>query len=206
MGINMKEKIDRVNELCRRDGVYKNLTTGQTTVSLWSKIKYFRQVFGDQLGFDVSVMEQEDYYIAKCKIIAYDPERVLATGHYKQFKKKNGTFIQGALSMAESFSISRALSFLGVLDKDITSLEELESLGIPTTKEAKDTSNTRGVPVKQIVEELKKAPHETRLNHLRYHVYRPTFVETEKNHPKDFRLLDNAFKSRMNLITKQEKI
>ena len=135
----------------------------------------------------------------------HDPERVLATGHYKQFKKKNGTFIQGALSMAESFSISRALSFLGVLDKDITSLEELESLGIPTTKEAKDTQSTKGVPVKQIVEELKKAPHETRLNHLRYHVYRPTFVET-KNHPKDFRLLDNTFKSRMNLITKQEKI
>ena len=61
----MKEKIDRVNELCRRDGVYKNLTTGQTTVSLWSKIKYFRQVFGDQLGFDVSVFEEEEYYIAK---------------------------------------------------------------------------------------------------------------------------------------------
>ena len=56
------------------------------------------------------------------------------------------------------------------------------------------------------VKELKKAPHETRLNHLRYHVYRPTFVETQKNHPRDYRLLDNAFKSRMNLITKQEKI
>ena len=79
-------------------------------------------------------------------------------------------------------------------------------LGVPMTKESKDTQSTKGVPVKQIVEELKKAPHETRLNHLRYHVYRPTFVETEKNHPKDFRLLDNAFKSRMNLITKQEKI
>ena len=25
----MKDKIDRVNELCRRDGVYKNLTTGR---------------------------------------------------------------------------------------------------------------------------------------------------------------------------------
>ena len=34
MGINMKEKIDRVNELCRRDGVYKNLTTGQIELIL----------------------------------------------------------------------------------------------------------------------------------------------------------------------------
>lgn len=206
MGINMIDKINKVNELCRKDGVYKNLTTGQTTVSLWSKIKYFRQVFGNELGFDTSVFEHDDYYIAKCKILAYDPERVLATGHYKQFKKKNGTYIQGALPMAESFAISRALSFLGVLDKDITSLEELKSLNIPTAKETKDTSNTRGVPVNQIVEELKKAPHETRLNHLRYHKYKPTFDMTFKTNPREHNLLVNTYKSRMNIITKQEKI
>ena len=206
MGINMIDKINKINELCRKDGVYKNLTTGQTTVSLWSKIKYFRQVFGNELGFDTSVFEHDDYYIAKCKILAYDPERVLATGHYKQFKKKNGTYIQGALPMAESFAISRALSFLGVLDKDITSLEELTSLNIPTAKETKDTSNTRGVPVNQIVEELKKAPHETRLNHLRYHKYKPTFDMTFKTNPREHNLLVNTYKSRMNIITKQEKI
>ena len=206
MGINMIDKINKINELCRKDGVYKNLTTGQTTVSLWSKIKYFRQVFGNELGFDTSVFEHDDYYIAKCKILAYDPERVLATGHYKQFKKKNGTYIQGALPMAESFAISRALSFLGVLDKDITSLEELKSLNIPTAKETKDTSNTRGVPVNQIVEELKKAPHETRLNHLRYHKYKPTFDMTFKTNPREHNLLVNTYKSRMNIITKQEKI
>lgn len=206
MGINMIDKINKVNELCRKDGVYKNLTTGQTTVSLWSKIKYFRQVFGNELGFDTSVFEHDDYYIAKCKILAYDPERVLATGHYKQFKKKNGTYIQGALPMAESFAISRALSFLGVLDKDITSLEELKSLNIPTAKETKDTSNTRGVPVNQIVEELKKAPHETRLNHLRYHKYKPTFDMTFKTNPREHNLLVNTYKSRMSTITKQEKI
>ena len=202
----MIDKINKVNELCRKDGVYKNLTTGQTTVSLWSKIKYFRQVFGNELGFDTSVFEHDDYYIAKCKILAYDPERVLATGHYKQFKKKNGTYIQGALPMAESFAISRALSFLGVLDKDITSLEELKSLNIPTAKETKDTSNTRGVPVNQIVEELKKAPHETRLNHLRYHKYKPTFDMTFKTNPREHNLLVNTYKSRMSTITKQEKI
>jgi len=98
------------------------------------------------------------------------------------------------------------LSFLGVLDKDITSLEELTSLNIPTAKETKDTSNTRGVPVNQIVEELKKAPHETRLNHLRYHKYKPTFDMTFKTNPREHNLLVNTYKSRMNTITKQEKI
>ena len=201
----MRDKIKKINELCRKDGTYKN-DKGQSTVSLWSKIKYFRQVFGDELGIDTSVMEYEDYYICKCKILAYDPERVLATGHHKQFKKRNATYIQGALPMSESFAISRALSVFGILDSDITSLEEYNMLRVPMTKETKDPSSTKGTPVNKIVEELKKAPHETRLNHLRYHVYRPTFIETEKNHPKDFKLLDNAFKSRMNLITKQEKI
>ena len=83
----MRDKIKKINELCRKDGIYKN-DKGQSTVSLWSKIKYFRQVFGDELGIDTSVMEYEDYYICKCKILAYDPERVLATGHHKQFKKE----------------------------------------------------------------------------------------------------------------------
>jgi hypothetical protein len=70
-----------------KDGTYKN-EKGQTTVSLWSKIKYFRQVFGAELGFNTNVMEYEDYYICKATILAYDPERILSSGHYKQFKKK----------------------------------------------------------------------------------------------------------------------
>lgn len=207
MGVimNIINKIKKVNELVRKDGVYikemdKDKKNPPLTVSAWSKIKYFRQVFGDELGFDTQLFVHENHYVAKCKIIAYDPERILATGHHKTFKN------QGDHQACETLAISRALSFFGILESDITSLEEYNMLGVPITKESKDILSTKGVPVEQIVEELKKAPHETRLNHLRYHVYRPTFVETEKNHPKDFRLLDNAFKSRMNLITKQEKI
>jgi len=207
MGVmmNIIDKIKKVNELVRKDGVYikemdKDKKNPPLTVSAWSKIKYFRQVFGDELGFDTQLFVHENHYVAKCKIIAYDPERVLATGHHKTFKN------QGDHQACETLAISRALSFFGILESDITSLEEYNMLGVPMTKETKDTSNTRGVPVNQIVEELKKAPHETRLNHLRYHVYAPTFNDTQKNHPRDFKLLDNAFKSRMNLITKQEKI
>ena len=50
----MIEKIKRINELCRRDGVYIN-QNGLKTVSLWSKIKYFRQVMGSDYGFDTSI-------------------------------------------------------------------------------------------------------------------------------------------------------
>lgn len=207
MGImmNIIDKIKKVNELVRKDGVYikemdKDKKNPPLTVSAWSKIKYFRQVFGDELGFDTQLFVHENHYVAKCKIIAYDPERVLATGHHKTFKN------QGDHQACETLAISRALSFFGILESDITSLEEYNMLGVPMTKETKDPSSTKGTPVKKIVEELKKAPHETRLNHLRYHVYAPTFNDTQKNHPRDFKLLDNAFKSRMNLITKQEKI
>ena len=205
MGLNMIEKIKKINELCRRDGTYKN-EKGQTTVSLWSKIKYFRQVFGAELGFNTNVMEYEDYYICKATILAYDPERILSSGHYKQFKKKNGTYLQGALPMAESFAISRALSFFGILDSDITSKEEYDALNIPVSKEVKDVTQKSGVPVDQIVSEMNKAPHITRLKSLRYHKYKEQFESALKNHPSVYRDLDDVYQTRMDNINKQEKI
>lgn len=201
----MIDKIRKINELCRRDGVYTN-QNGLTTVSLWSKIKYFRQVFGDQLGIDTSVFEHEEYYIAKTKIVAYDPERILATGHYKQFKKKNGSYLQGALPMAESFSISRALSFLGIMDENITSKEEYDALNIPLSKETKDTQPMASVPVDQIIQELNKAPHITRLKSLRYGKYKNAFDLAIKKHPAVYRDLDDVYQTRMDNINQQEKI
>lgn len=205
MGNNMIDKIRKINELCRRDGVYTN-QNGLTTVSLWSKIKYFRQVFGDTLGIDTSVFEHDEYYIAKTKIVAYDPERILATGHYKQFKKKNGSYLQGALPMAESFSISRALSFLGILDSDITSKEEYDALNIPVSKMTKDTQPMASVPVDQIIQELNKAPHITRLKSLRYGKYKNVFDLAIKKHPAVYRDLDDVYQTRMDNINQQEKI
>ena len=201
----MIDKIRKINELCRRDGVYTN-QNGLTTVSLWSKIKYFRQVFGDTLGIDTSVFEHDEYYIAKTKIVAYDPERVLATGHYKQFKKKNGSYLQGALPMAESFSISRALSFLGIMDENITSKEEYDALNIPLSKETKDTQPMASVPVDQIIQELNKAPHITRLKSLRYGKYKNAFDLAIKKHPAVYRDLDDVYQTRMDNINQQEKI
>jgi hypothetical protein len=205
MGLNMIEKIKKINELCVKDGTYKN-EKGQTTVSLWSKIKYFRQVFGAELGFNTNVMEYEDYYICKATILAYDPERILSSGHYKQFKKKNGTYLQGALPMAESFAISRALSLFGIMDKDISSKEEYEALNIPSIKEIKDTSKQGSVPVDQIIEEIKKSPHLTRLNNLRFVKYKEQFDLAIKKFPSIYRDLDDVYNTKKQHINKQEKI
>jgi hypothetical protein len=205
MGNNMIEKIKQVNELCRKDGVYVD-QNGLTTVSLWSKIKYFRQVFGDTLGIDTSIFEHDEYYIAKTKIVAYDPERVLATGHYKQFKKKNGSYLKGALPMAESFSISRALSFLGIMDTSITSKEEYESLDLPLSKGTKDTHQMMSVPIDKIVDEIKKAPHITRLKHLRNVKYAECFDLAIKKHPAVYKDLDNVYRIKLDNINRQEKI
>ena len=201
----MIDKIKKINELCKKDGTYKN-EKGQTTVSLWSKIKYFRQVFGGDVGINTSVMEYDEYYICKATILAYDPERILSSGHYKQFKKKNGTFLQGALPMAESFAISRALSFFGVMDSDITSKEEYDALNIPSTKVTKDTSKQGSVPVDQIKEEIKKAPHMTRLHNLRFVKYKEQFDLSIKKFPSVYKDLDNVYRTKKLNINKQEKI
>ena len=158
------------------------------------------------LGIDTSIFEHDEYYIAKTKIVAYDPERVLATGHYKQFKKKNGSYLQGALPMAESFSISRALSFFGILDSDITSKEEYDALNIPTTKGTKDTHQMMSVPIDKIVDEIKKAPHITRLKHLRNVKYAECFDLAIKKHPAVYKDLDNVYRIKLDNINRQEKI
>ena len=64
----MRDKIKQVMALCRDDGVYVN-KNGQHTVSAWSKIKYFRQVFGSDYGVQFKIMEHSDRaLIMKCII------------------------------------------------------------------------------------------------------------------------------------------
>lgn len=205
MGMNHQEKINKVMQLCLQDGVYVN-DRGQKTISLWSKIKYFREVFGPEYGFDIKVMEHDDYYIAKCNLLQTETQNIVSTGHYKQFKKKNGTFIQGALSMAESFAIARALSFFGLLAEDITSKEEYENLSLPIRKETKDTHQNGSVPIAQIKKEISYAPHPTRLRSLREVKYADYFALAIKQHPSIYRDLDDAYKIKMDKLTKQGAI
>ena len=201
----MKDKIKQVNELCRKDGIYQN-EKGQKAVSSWSKIKYFRQVFGDELGFDTQIFDQEDYYICKCRILAYDPERVLATGHHKQFKKRNATYIQGALPMSESFAISRALSFFGILESDITSLEEYNMLGIPMTRETKGAVNgSTNKGVDQIIDDFKKCRNIYEYRRVR-RMNDPYIEQALTKHPSTYKSIMNIVESVEDKLNKQEKI
>jgi hypothetical protein len=195
----MRDKIKKVNELCRKDGIYQN-EKGQKAVSSWSKIKYFRQVFGDELGFDTQIFDQEDYYICKCRILAYDPERVLATGHHKTFKK------QGSYQLCETFAISRALSFFGILESDITSLEEYNMLGVPITKESKGAANgSTNKGVDQIINEFKKCRNIYEYRQVRK--YNDPYIEQAlTKHPSTYKAIMNVVENVEDKLNKQEKI
>jgi hypothetical protein len=92
------------------------------------------------------------------------------------------------------------------MDSDITSKEEYEALNIPSIKEIKDTSKQGSVPVDQIIEEIKKSPHLTRLNNLRFVKYKEQFDLAIKKFPSIYRDLDDVYNTKKQHINKQEKI
>ena len=158
----MIEKIKQVNELCATHGTYIN-QHGKKTVSAWSKIKYFREIFGTEFGINCVIQEHSDrYVIMKCLIMGYDPERIIATGYSKQYRDK-----PGYLEIAETFAITRALSFMGILLEDLTSMEEYKDLGIAVVKSmnGKDTSVNSDV-VNELMKKVHYAPHTAKLDFL----------------------------------------
>jgi hypothetical protein len=201
----MRDKIKQVNELVRKDGVYikdvdKDKKNPPLTVSAWSKIKYFRQVFGDELGFDTQLFVHDNHYVAKCKILAYDPERVLATGHHKTFKN------QGDHQACETLAISRALSFFGILESDITSLEEYNMLGIPVTKRTKGAANgSTNKGVDQIINEFKKCRNIYEYRQVKK--YNDPYIEQAlTKHPSTYKAIMNVVENVEDKLNKQEKI
>ena len=162
----MKEKIKQVNDLCAANGSYVN-QHGKKTVSAWSKIKYFREVFGTEFGINCVIQEHSDrYVIMKCIITKCDPEHIIATGYSKQFRDK-----PGYLEIAETFAITRALSFMGILLEDVTSKEEYEELEIPV-----QPMNTKGTSsanirydegtINELIKKVHYAPHTAKLDFL----------------------------------------
>lgn len=162
----MKEKIKQVNDLCAAHGTYIN-QHGKKTVSAWSKIKYFREVFGTEFGINCRIVEHSDrYVIMKCEILGYDPERIVASGYSKQFRDK-----PGYLEIAETFAITRALSFMGLCLEDLTSKEEYEELYIPVqpmnTKDTTSANNRYDVDVvNELIKKVSFAPHTAKLDFL----------------------------------------
>ena len=94
--------------------------------------------------------------------MGYDPERIIATGYSKQYRDK-----LGYLEIAETFAITRALSFMGILLEDLTSMEEYKDLGIAVVKSmnGKDTSVNSDV-VNELMKKVHYAPHTAKLDFL----------------------------------------
>ena len=199
----MRDKIKQVIDLCSEDGVYVN-DRGQRTVSAWSKIKYFRQVFGSDYGVQFKIMEHSDRaVIMKCIISTKDPEFVMSEAYAKVYRDQ-----PGYLETAQTFAFTRALTYLGVLDDDLTSKEEYEALGLNIRSEDKETSHQnndddelddplpKGVNPEEIKQDFKQAPHLPRLKYLREVVHKDGIDFLLKNSLRDYRQVDDIYQTR----------
>ena len=201
----MKEKIKQVNELCAANGAYIN-QHGKKTVSAWSKIKYFREVFGTEFGINCVIQEHSDrYVIMKCIITKCDPEHIIATGYSKQFRDK-----PGYIEIAETFAITRALSFMGILLEDVTSKEEYEELEIPV-----QPMNTKGTSsanirydestINELIKKVHYAPHTAKLDFL-WRANRELIDQIKIKDLATYNSILNKFNSKRDEITTQNEV
>ncbi len=201
----MKEKIKQVNELAASYGSYLN-QHGKKCISVWSQVKAFREVFGTEYGINTMIVEHSDrYVIVKSLIMGYDPERIISTGFSKQYRDK-----PGYLSSAETFAISRALSFMGILLEDITSKEEYEELEIPVqSMNGKDTTSNNINYDDSIVNELTKkiafAPHTAKLDFL-WRANNDLLNQIKIKDQSTYNSILNKFNSKRDEITTQNEV
>jgi hypothetical protein len=201
----MKDKIKLVNDLCAANGAYIN-QHGKKTVSAWSKIKYFREVFGTEFGINCVIQEHSDrYVIMKCIITKSDPEHIVATGYSKQYRDK-----PGYLEIAETFAITRALSFMGILLEDVTSKEEYEELEIPV-----QPMNTKGTSsanirydegtINELIKKVHYAPHTAKLDFL-WRANRELIDQIKIKDLATYNSILNKFNSKRDEITTQNEV
>ena len=201
----MIEKIKQVNELCAKHGTYTN-QHGKKTVSAWSKIKYFREVFGYEFGINCVIQEHSDrYLIMKCIITKSDPEHIIATGYSKQYRDK-----PGYLEIAETFAITRALSFMGILLEDLTSMEEYKDLEIPVqsvnTKGTTSANNRYDVDaINKILKNVSYAPHTAKLDFL-WRANKELLEQVKINDLTTYNSILNKFNSKRDEITTQNEV
>lgn len=202
---DIKERIKKVVEQCKKDGTYVDPETGKTCIKAASKIKYFIEEFVGEIGIETNIKTYEEFYVGVTKITS--PQGgVLATGHAKVFRNKPKSF-----ELAETFSISRALSFFSVMDDNITSKEEYDEIGIPLQEnkisaevinmpEVKQVLLNEKTSVEYIIEQINLAKHQSRLLYLKQVLFSEEFDDAIKNHPRVYRDLENAYDIRMNKL------
>ena len=201
----MKEKIKQVNELCAANGAYIN-QHGKKTVSAWSKIKYFREVFGTEFGINCVMQEHSDrYVIMKCIITKCDPEHIIATGYSKQFRDK-----PGYIEIAETFAITRALSFMGILLEDVTSKEEYEELDIPVQPMITKGTSSANIrydegTINELIKKVHYAPHTAKLDFL-WRANRELIDQIKIKDLATYNSILNRFNSKRDEITTQNEV
>ena len=202
----MKEKIKQVNELAASYGSYLN-QHGKKCISVWGQVRAFREVFGTEFGIHCMMVEHSDrYVIFKAMIIESDPEMIVSTGFSKQYRDK-----PGYLSSAETFAISRALSFMGILLEDITSKEEYEDLEIPVQpmNEKVTTPSANNRYDVSVVKELEKrilyAPHTAKLDFL-WRANKDLLNQIKINDLATYNSILNRFNSKRDEITTQNEV
>ena len=201
----MKEKIKQVNELCAANGAYIN-QHGKKTVSAWSKIKYFREVFGTEFGINCVMQEHSDrYVIMKCIITKCDPEHIIATGYSKQFRDK-----PGYIEIAETFAITRALSFMGILLEDVTSKEEYEELDIPVQPVITKGTSSANIrydegTINELIKKVHYAPHTAKLDFL-WRANRELIDQIKIKDLATYNSILNRFNSKRDEITTQNEV
>jgi hypothetical protein len=201
----MKEKIKQVNDLCAANGSYVN-QHGKKTVSAWSKIKYFREVFGTEFGINCVIQEHSDrYVIMKCIITKCDPEHIIATGYSKQFRDK-----PGYIEIAETFAITRALSFMGILLEDVTSKEEYEELDIPVQPVITKGTSSANIrydegTINELIKKVHYAPHTAKLDFL-WRANRELIDQIKIKDLATYNSILNKFNSKRDEITTQNEV
>jgi len=202
----MKEKIKQVNELAANYGSYLN-QHGKKCISVWGQVRAFREVFGTEFGIHCMMVEHSDrYVIFKAMIVKSDPEMIISTGFSKQYRDK-----PGYLSSAETFAISRALSFLGILLEDLTSKEEYEELEIPVQpmngKVTMPSANNRYDVniVKDLEKKILYAPHTAKLDFL-WRANKDLLNQIKINDLVTYNSILNKFNSKRDEITTQNEV
>jgi len=202
----MKEKIKQVNELAASYGSYLN-QHGKKCISVWGQVRAFREVFGTEFGIHCMMVEHSDrYVIFKAMIIKSDPEMIVSTGFSKQYRDK-----PGYLSSAETFAISRALSFMGILLEDITSKEEYEDLEIPVQpmngKVTTPSANNRYdvSVVKELEKRILYAPHTAKLDFL-WRANKDLLNQIKINDLATYNSILQRFNSKRDEITTQNEV
>ena len=89
------------------------------------------------------------------------------------------------------------MTYLGILDDDLTSKEEYDELGLDIRKESKDTSQLNNdVDVEDVKDSFKKAIHLPRLKYLKDVVYKDTIDYLLKNEPRLYKEITDVIETR----------